>query len=335
MLTANDRLRTRLLAVIAFVIGIAALRASYPVTMPLAVALIVIAAVWPVKAWLDARLPPWLSYTATVLCLVLTLLLFAAAVYYSGAEVARALASKWPRLEQAYAGLVDWARGQGITLSQTGARRTAALIQTIVADAYTFLIYLGFVGVLVILGLPEMPRAYAKLKAELPQPAWCELLDTAQVVADKIRKYLGVTFATSCLTGIASALWAYLNGLELALTWGVLNFLLNFVPVVGNIIGIVPPTLYAVVQWEDPIRALIVFAGFAALQLTISNFIYPLLQGRSLSLSPVVIVLSLAFWSWIWGVAGALIAVPLTAAVAIICEHFDRTRWIAKIIAKD
>lgn len=331
----TDGLRTRLLALIAFIAGIAALRASYPVTMPLAVALIVIAAVWPIKAWLDARLPSWLSYVATVICLVLALLTFAAAVYFSGAEVVSALVSKWPRLEQAYGELVAWARGHGIPLSQSGARRTAAFIQIIVADAYTFLVYLGFVGVLVVLGLPEMPRAYRKLKAELTHPAWCELLDTAQVIADKIRKYLGVTFATSCLTGIASAVWAHLSGLELALTWGVLNFLLNFVPVIGNIIGIIPPTLYALVQWEDPTRAVIVFAGFAALQLTISNFVYPWLQGRSLSLSPAVIVLSLGFWGWIWGVAGALIAVPLTAACGIICDHFDRTRWIAKIISKD
>jgi predicted PurR-regulated permease PerM len=335
MLKTSDRLRTRLLAVIAFVVGVAALRASYPVTMPLAVALIVIAAVWPVKAWLDRRLPALLSYTATVFCLVLALLMFAAAIYFSGAEVVRALVSKWPRLEEAYGELVDWAKGQGIPLSQSGARRTAALIQMMVSDAYTFLVYLGFVGVLVILGLPEIPRAYRKLQAELTQPAWCELLATTHSLADKIRKYLGVTFVTSCLTGIASAIWAHLNGLELALTWGVLNFLLNFVPVIGNIIGIIPPTLYALVQWEDPTRALIVFAGFAVLQLTISNFVYPLLQGRSLSLSPAVIVLSLAFWAWIWGVAGALIAVPLTAACGIICDHFERTRWIAKIISKE
>ena len=334
MLGTSDRLRTRSLALIAFVLAIAALRASYSVTMPLAVAMIIIAAVWPVKAWLDARLTPWLSYIVTVACMILVLLVFGSAVYFSGAEVVSALSAKWPKLEQAYGEMVAWARARGIPLDQSGARRTVTLVQAIVSEAYTFLVYLGFIGVLVILGLPEVPRAYQKLRAELTQPAWCELLDTAAVLGDKIRKYLGVTFVTSCLTGLASALWAHLAGLELALTWGVLNFLLNFVPVVGNIVGIIPPTLYALVQWDDPSRALIVFAGFALLQLTISNFVYPLLQGRSLSLSPAVIVLSLAFWSWIWGVAGALIAVPLTAAAAIICEHFERSRWISRILSK-
>lgn len=79
--------------------------------------------------------------------------------------------------------------------------------------------------------------------------------------------------------------------------------------------------------------SLIVFAGFAALQIVISNFIYPTLQGRSLSLSPVAIIAALAFWSWVWGIAGALIAVPLTAALVIICEHSRSTKWISRLLS--
>lgn len=78
---------------------------------------------------------------------------------------------------------------------------------------------------------------------------------------------------------------------------------------------------------------LIVFAGFAALQVAISNFIYPFLQGRQLSLSPLVIIVSMRFWSWVWGIAGALIAVPLTAATVIVCNQFDRSRWVARLLS--
>jgi predicted PurR-regulated permease PerM len=78
---------------------------------------------------------------------------------------------------------------------------------------------------------------------------------------------------------------------------------------------------------------LVVFIGFVVLQVTISNFVYPTLQGRSLSLSPVGIVIALAFWSWVWGIAGALIAVPLTVALVIICEHFRSTEWISRLLS--
>jgi predicted PurR-regulated permease PerM len=112
-----------------------------------------------------------------------------------------------------------------------------------------------------------------------------------------------------------------------------LNFLLNFVPTIGNIVGIVPPTVYAVLQFQSWSMALIVFLGFAVLQVAISYFLYPALQGRSLSLSPVAIIVALAFWSWVWGIAGALIAVPLTSALVIVAEQFRSTQWMARLLS--
>jgi len=116
-------------------------------------------------------------------------------------------------------------------------------------------------------------------------------------IAVKVRQYLGITTVTSLLTGILSAAWAFAMGLDLALVWGVLNFLLNYIPVVGNIVGIVPPSLYALIQFGDWPAPLIVFVGFGVIQIAISNFVYPMLQGRSLSLSPLAIVVVLAFWT--------------------------------------
>ena len=94
-------------------------------------------------------------------------------------------------------------------------------------------------------------------------------------------------------------------GLDLALIWGVLNFVLNFIPVIGNIAGIIPPTLYALIQFEGWTMPIVVFVGFAVLQVTISNFVYPMLQGRGMSMPPAAIIVALLFWGWVWGVAGA------------------------------
>ena len=79
----------------------------------------------------------------------------------------------------------------------------------------------------------------------------------------------------------------------------------------------------------------VLFVALAVLQLVISNLVYPLLQGRQLAISPLVIVLAMAFWAWMWGIAGALIAIPLTAAIIIVCEQFDRTRWFAELITRE
>ena len=79
--------------------------------------------------------------------------------------------------------------------------------------------------------------------------------------------------------------------------------------------------------------AVVAFVGFSVIQVVISNFVYPTLQGRSLSLSPIAIVVALAFWGWVWGIAGGLIAVPLTVAIVIVCEHFESTRWVAVLVS--
>jgi AI-2 transport protein TqsA len=160
-----------------------------------------------------------------------------------------------------------------------------------------------------------------------------DMLEVGEKISGQIRRYPGTTLATSILTGVASSLWSWMTGLELVLVWGILNFLLNFVPVIGNIVGIVPPVLFAFIQfggWQMP---LLVFAGFVVLQMTISNVVYPILQGKQLSLSPLAIIVAMTFWSWVWGIAGALIAVPLTAAIVMICAQFDRSRWIAKLLS--
>jgi len=183
----------------------------------------------------------------------------------------------------------------------------------------------------VVLGLPEVPAFQRKLRDHFDAADRREVLDPVGGTAGKFHSYFGVSVITNLLTGVASALWAAAIGLDLALTWGVLNFQLNFIPVVGNIIGIIPPTIYALLQFESLTMPLVVFLGHAVMQITISNLIYPWLQGQGLSLSPVVSVVAPAFWGWVWGIAGILLAVQLTAALAIAFAYFRGTEWITKL----
>jgi predicted PurR-regulated permease PerM len=327
-------IQNRMLAIITVLLVAAALRASYSVTMPLAVAILVIAAIWPVKPWLDRALPSALSYFGTILVLLVILVGFVAAVYLSAAQIVRAFAQNWDRLETAYQSGSQWLEQWGLTLSgQPGYARLIGFGRDILANAYTIFVYLGFIALLVILGLPQVPALRNKMHDEFGARDRRELIEAIDEIAGKVRQYLGIITLTSLITGVASAIWALTLGLDLALVWGVLNFLLNYIPVIGNFVGILPPTLYAFIQFESLTMPVIVFVGFAVLQIVISNFVYPMLQGRSLSLSPIAIVMALAFWSWVWGIAGALIAVPLTVALVIACQHFPSTRWIATLLS--
>ena len=330
----QDRYRNRLLGIITAILLIAALRIGFAVIMPIAFAAIIVAALWPLKRWLARFMPSWIAYTLTLLSLVAILGAFAAAVYLSVGQVIGAMASEWAGIERGYAHLAGWAADRGVPLSGTIDRqRIMALVQMLASGVYGFVTYVGFIGIVVMLGLPEVPRLRRKLYAMFEGGARRDMLDVGEEISEQIRRYLGTTLATSILTGVASAAWSWMTGLELALVWGILNFLLNFVPVIGNIVGIIPPVIFAFIQfggWQMPA---LVFVGFVVLQMTISNVVYPILQGKQLSLSPLAIIVAMTFWSWVWGIAGALIAVPLTAAAVIVCGQFDRSRWIAKLLS--
>jgi predicted PurR-regulated permease PerM len=82
-------------------------------------------------------------------------------------------------------------------------------------------------------------------------------------------------------------------------------------------------------------KAALVFAGLCAIQLALGTFVDPLLEGRQRQLSPFVVLFSIAFWGWVWGVAGALLGVPLTVVIAIVCQQFERTQWITKLLSND
>jgi AI-2 transport protein TqsA len=331
-----DSIRNRLLGVIVALLAIAGLRWSYPVTMPLAAAVFVVAAAWPIKPWLDRALPSGLSYAGTMLALFLVLAGFFGAVYVSASQVVGVLAERQEQFRGLYDAYLAWSERHGLPVpaGREGFARLVGLAEAVFAHLYTVLGYLGFVAVLVLLGLPEVPAFRRKIRDRMHELDRREVFDTAEEIAALFRSYVGVTVLVSLITGAASAAWAWAIGLDLALTWGVLNFLLNFVPVFGNIIGIVPPSLYALVQFGDWTTPLVVFLGYAALQVFISNVVYPWMQGQRLSLSPAAIVVALAFWGWVWGVAGALLAVPLTAAFAIACGRFPSTAWIAKLLSK-
>ncbi len=333
---ATEIIRNRLLAVIATVLAIGALKLSYPVTMPLAVAAFVMCVAWPLKPRLDRVLPPTASYAVTILVIFAVFLISIGIVYWATQDVIATVTREEGNIRTTIDRYLEWADRRGLPTfdGEQGYERLVAMARMFLGWAYTALGYLGIIAVLVILGLPEIPPMAGRLREQLDREERSEVFEVISEIAEKCRLYMGVSVITSLMTGAASAAWAFALGLDLALIWGVLNFLLNFIPVIGNIVGIVPPSLYAFVQFQSWTMVIVTFVGYAVIQIVISNFIYPMLQGKGMALPSVGIILALSFWGWIWGIAGALLAVPLTAGVVIGCQHFEATRRIAEIFVR-
>ena len=150
----------------------------------------------------------------------------------------------------------------------------------------------------------------------------------------RIGSYLALKTLLSLLLGVSSYVVMRMFGLDFAALWAVLITLLNFVPYVGSVLGVVFPVLMAVVQFDDLGTLLTLLASLTALQFAIGNFLDPYVMGNSLNLSPFAILVSLALWSELWGVPGAFLAVPITAIVTIVFSEFPGTRPIAVLLSK-
>ena len=143
-------------------------------------------------------------------------------------------------------------------------------------------------------------------------------------ITGQIRRYLSWQFLISFCTG--SLVWLALSliGVDFAVTWGALAFFLNFIPTVGSIAASIPPILLALIQFYPSFwPGIVTFIVLLTIQLSIGNGIAPKVLGDQLNLSPVVILLSLLFWGWLWGIVGALLSVPITAAIKIVCENIE------------
>jgi AI-2 transport protein TqsA len=154
-------------------------------------------------------------------------------------------------------------------------------------------------------------------------------------IRDGVERYLFVQTITALM--VAGLSWVAMTavGLNDAFLWALLIFLAVYIPVAGGIFAGTAPPLFALVQFPGYSRAIILFIALQAIGMIIGNVVYPRMQGRSLNLDPVTVLLALAFWSAIWGVTGAFLSTPLTVMGMVVLAQFDGTRWISVLLSAD
>lgn len=147
-----------------------------------------------------------------------------------------------------------------------------------------------------------------------------------------IQKYLSVKTAVSLITGSACYFLLVMLQIPYALLFGLLTFLLNFIPTFGSIIAAIFPTITALAVESSWNKALFVLVAYLGVNLTLGSYLEPKVLGRELNLSPLVIIVSVVVWAGIWGVVGAFLAVPLTSAIQIILLSNERTKPVAILL---
>jgi AI-2 transport protein TqsA len=154
-------------------------------------------------------------------------------------------------------------------------------------------------------------------------------------INDAMAGYLRVKVKASLVLAIPATvvLWAF--GVEFALMWGVLTFLLNFIPYLGSLIACGAPILLAFLQMDSLGRPAVVAGLLISIHTLSAYVVEPAMTGKAVGLSPVVILVALSFWGLCWGLTGMLLAVPLTVMMKIILDNVELTRPLARLMAED
>ena len=196
---------------------------------------------------------------------------------------------------------------------------TLSHIATLLAN--TFLIFL----ILVFLCL-EAPSYPGKIRATVAEPD--RILAGLDGFLHNLNRYMAIKTWISLATGVVAGTWCAVVGVDNPVLWGLLAFLLNYVPNIGSIMAAIPPVLLAYIQYDWP-EALYTAVGFAVINIVMGNVVEPRFMGRGLNMSTLVVFLSLTFWGWVLGPVGMLLSIPLTMTVKIALETQEETRWLA------
>jgi len=335
-----------LLAALAVLWG---LGAASPVLIPLAGAFFVAVAVAPVGRWVRDRVPPRLALLgplAAMLTVLLVLAVFAGGLWFVGQRVAGEVprhAEELQRLWEQANGWIDGLREQFLgdfggnsggnsDNGGGGAEALSGLVASVLTAAREAVSTLVIVLFLALLMLVEAPVWREKIVKTLGPERCATTVTAVAAIAQQFRRFLLVSTTLGLITGALYIGWLSLFGIDFLFLWGFLAFLLNYIPVIGSVTAGAMPVLMALAQGGST-TALMVAGGLLVIEQVMGNFIGPRLEGRQLAISPLVIVSSLLLWSWLWGAAGTVLAVPMTVLIAIALSHIDALRPFAFVLS--
>jgi predicted PurR-regulated permease PerM len=335
-MTADHRLSAAVW-VVALIAIFGALWLAGPVFEPVAFALFIIAVVSPLQHRLQLHLPRFLALALVILVTVGVLAAFVLLVAWSFARVGRWLIGDAGQFQFLYDQAAAWLEGHGIAVAglwaeHFDARWLVLAVQQISRQVNTTMSFSLIVFVYVLLGLLEVGDVGARIRAMENQEAARILLDGSMTAAVKLRRFLLVRTMMSAMTGVLVGAFLLLAGLPLATEWGIIAFALNYIPFIGPLIATVFPTLFALLQFFSWEAVLIVFVCLNVIQFVSGNYVEPRVSGHALDLSPFVVLFSVLLWTFLWGLAGAFVGVPITIALLSFAAEHPSSRWLADLL---
>jgi predicted PurR-regulated permease PerM len=328
----SGRVNFFLLAVITFILCCAVLKLTSALLLPFTISLLLALVISPFVSFLVKHKIPRILSISLVLVVLIGGLGFLGIVLFSSG---RTLLTLYPKYEARLTEIYVWvARFFELSYddqlsffenlwSQIGIRSRVRLITLSLSNNFFFFLRDALMVVLfMVFLLLEAVFFKKKLDKAFEGERAVQIKKIGSDVMTQITRYLSIKFIISLVTGLAVGIGLRIVGVEFAVVWGIIQFILNFIPTIGSIaIGVVI-TLFSLVQfWPDPAPVVATALIMLGTNLILGSILEPKIMGDNLGLSPLVVLLSLMIWGWLWGFVGFILAVPMMVIVKIVCEN--------------
>ena len=327
------------LVLASFVIIVAGMKVAASIIIPFLLAAFISIVASPPFYWLQKKKIP------KVAALLIVILLFIFFIFIIALMIGTSIndfTTKIPfyesKLENQTDAVITWLNEKGIIEERVELKEiiNPAVILKLVGNALNEISGIFTNGFLILLTvvfmLLEVSSLPIKLKKIFKDPD--RSIDRVQSIYNNINKYIAIKTWISLATGLLAAILCFIIGVDYPILWGILAFVLNYIPTIGSLIALIPPVLLTIIQ-IGPLEGLIVLIGFVVINTVMGNILEPRLMGRGLGLSTLVVFLSLIFWGWVLGPVGMLLSVPLTIAIQIIFDSSEETKWIAVLLGSE
>ena len=293
----------------------------------------------PLLHWLIGKgAPIWLSFGLTLVTILAAFVAFSLVLVVAVDRFADAIPEYAAELNIVIASIQDTLSSLGINPSDSGSIMSILDPDKILNTIGNFLG--GLIGtvsnlvlilLLIVFLLLDAFNAPAKLVEEIK--AGNAYLQRYFQLSESLRKYIFITTLVGLATGILDIIWFILLGVSFPLLWGILAFLMSYIPTLGFWLAAIPPTLLALLE-SGPAAAALVFLGVVLINGFAENVVKPKYMGEGLNISPFVVIFSVIFWAAVLGPLGAILGVPMTLMFKqLVLEADDQNRWIARLMS--
>jgi predicted PurR-regulated permease PerM len=285
--------------------------------------------------------------TVGAMLMVLLLIAVLGAVGYGVSTRMEDFEANWPKyssllrqgadaVENKVSGLVEeeHAANQGVAAKPPAERPEAAIVRSLIfrgiGSLYALVLEITFVPFLVFFMLAGKREVWHGTLQLFPASQRTQVKETLEDLRDVLRDYLaGMTLLTLMVIAASSAFFWFL-GLDYPILTGIVSGVLNMVPYIGTVVAWLPAFVIALAKWRNIGQFVLIAAGLLTIHILALNFVAPFVVGRRVRLNAVAITIALLFWGWVWGGMGLILAIPITAALRVICDHTESWRPVGR-----